>query len=689
MNLLTAWNWLQRTGREWSASDGPVLLHVVKILLAGGLALWLSMLLDLEQPKTALITVAIVMQTHAGLVLSKSFYRMIGTVAGILFSLLLVALFIQDRMLFLLGAAVWIGLCTAGSVVLRDNQSYAFVLAGYTLCIVGLPASLDPDQTFAIATNRLSEILIGLLCATLVSELVFPRRLTGMIRQAVRKRFADFSDLLDSSLNGHGNHRIALARLMSDVFRLESFRAASAMESDRSRSLRLKLGELNLEFMEVTTTFHAFEELLRRLRQKNQQATADQLMQTARGLLEAALPEGHSAHHEIEAGRVADRLQTWLNKTDCTPTVIGCASTSPPDLETGLVLLHQLAAEWRDYARTYASLTGSAPGTEAPALGVRFDPVTVGLAGMRGALMLGIMSMVWILTAWPSGIEAITLGVVASTLFATSPTPTRTVRQFLIGGLAGAILSWWTSFWLLPQAQDFITLMLAITPGIAIAGALTARPERAVTGAGLFMIWLMHLGIGPAYMQNPAAFINDLLADFLGILCAAMLYELIDLQGSRWSQQRTIRALRSLVSDVCRESTLFQREALETGTRDLVYRSGSLRRITGPGDDRVIDWLLVALETGHQIIALRNLLAADPDAMLHKQLGQVTSDMASLFDTPSPEARERAENSLQTLLHMLERQASTSWQHAQFHVRLLQNALADQASVLWVATRGC
>ncbi len=686
MNPLLAWHWLQRTVREWSATDGPVLLHVVKILLAGGLALWLSMLLDLEQPRTALITVGIVMQTHAGLVLSKSFYRMIGTVAGILFSLLLVALFIQDRMLFLFGAAVWIGLCTAGSVVLRDNQSYAFVLAGYTLCIVGLPASLDPDQTFAIATNRLSEILIGLLCATLVSELVFPRRLTGMIRQAVRKRFADFSELLDSSLNGHGNHRIALARLMSDVFRLESFRAASAMESDRSRSLRLKLGELNLEFMEVTTTFHAFEELLRRLRQKNLQATADHLMQIARGLLEAALPDGHSAHHESEAGQVADRLQTWLAETGHMPTDITSAGTSQTDLETGLSLLRQLASEWRDYARSYASLAGSAPGAEAPALGVRFDPVTVGLAGLRGALMLGIMSVVWILTAWPSGIEAITLGVVASTLFATSPTPARTVRQFLTGGLAGAILSWWTSFWLLPQAQDFTTLMLAITPGIAIAGALTAKPERAVTGAGLFMIWLMHLGIGPAYMQNPAAFINDLLADFLGIICAAMLYELIDLQGSRWSQERTIRALRNLVSDVCRSTTPFQRETLETGTRDLVYRSGSLRRITGPGDDRVIDWLLMALETGHQIIALRELLIEEPDVSVHKQFGQVTGDMARLFDMPAPEARSRAESSLQDLLQILEQHSSANCQRARFHVHLLQNALADKTSVLQFAT---
>ena len=263
MNRRLAWLWIQRTSRDWAADDGAVFMHILKLLLAGGLALWLSMLLDLEQPRTALITVAIVMQTHAGMVLTKSFYRLLGTVAGILFSLLLAALFIQDRMLFLFGMAIWIGICTAGSVVLRDNQSYAFVLAGYTLCIVGLPASLNPDRIFDIAMGRMSEIFMGLICATLVSELVFPRSLTGMIRQAVRKRFADFSMLLDSSLNGHGSERTALARLMSDVFRLESFRSAATLESDDSRLLRQKLGQLNLEFMEVTTTFHTFEELPR------------------------------------------------------------------------------------------------------------------------------------------------------------------------------------------------------------------------------------------------------------------------------------------------------------------------------------------------------------------------------------------------------------------------------------------
>jgi len=65
--------------------------------------------LNLDQPYWALLTVFIVSQPlQSGQVLAKSLYRIIGTVIGAGVALLFVALFAQERVLFLGALALWI-----------------------------------------------------------------------------------------------------------------------------------------------------------------------------------------------------------------------------------------------------------------------------------------------------------------------------------------------------------------------------------------------------------------------------------------------------------------------------------------------------------------------------------------------------------------------------------------------------
>ena len=172
------------------------MIYIMKVLMACLLAMWLSLRFELDQPRTAMLTVAIVMQSRTGMVFAKSYYRLLGSIIGILVSFLLVALFAQERVLFLVSMAIWIGFCTAGSMLFRNHQSYAFVLAGYTICIVGLPATIAPELTFSIGVTRISEIIIGLISASLISDLIFPQRIGDLMTAKIRRRFSDFSDML-------------------------------------------------------------------------------------------------------------------------------------------------------------------------------------------------------------------------------------------------------------------------------------------------------------------------------------------------------------------------------------------------------------------------------------------------------------------------------------------------------------
>lgn len=634
--------------RSWIQDDAPIVAYVFKSLLASMLALWISLRLELDQPRTALLTVAIVMQFRAGMVLAKSYYRLIGTGFGILASLLLVGLFAQERVLFLACAAVWIGLCTAGSVIYRNHQSYAFVLAGYTLCIVGLPSTLAPELTFNIAVTRLSEILVGLACATVVSDVVFPQRMWNVTLQAVRKRFIDFSVLVRTSARGASDrraHHAQMLRFIGDIFSLESFRASAALETDASRDHRQRLSLLNREFMEVSTTFHALDRLLHRLEKISSNAGINALFTLYRELGDALGIAGECAKNEHEAAATARQLQAFLRqfaqRAEALRNRLATSGEPLLDFDTGLELLERLAAQLQAYSQTYAALAGT--DTALPRrqdqdqpvqLELHFDPAAVALAALRGCFTLLILAAAWIFADWPSGVEAITIGTITSTLFAASPSPTKTIRDFLIGAAIGTVLAYFCNFHWLTQATDFPLLAIAISPGILLSTWLNSRPRTALIGAGMAVVYLMHLGFSGTYNAIPANFLNDAIADLIAILVSGTMYGLIDLSSSTWSRRRVAVALRRLVVASCKEPLTQRRSRLDSGARDLVQRSGSVHRQGEIEDKLVIEWLFSALEVGHAVIALREH-ASNLPAPLARHLQRAVDKIAALYQAPS------------------------------------------------------
>lgn len=689
---------------EWLNEDAPVIGYMLKVLLACVLAMWLSLKFELDQPRTAMLTVAIVMQSRSGMVFAKSYYRLIGTLVGIAVSFILVALFAQERVPFLLYMALWIGLCTAGSMIYRNHQSYAFVLAGYTLCIVGLPATLAPGQTFNIGITRISEILIGLFSAALISDLVFPQRMWSVMLASVRQRFTDFSDLLQTVTADSATttaSKPALLRFIGDIFRLETFRASAIMENDASRQNRLRLSQMNNEFMEVSTSFHAFTQLLKRQSRQGHVEIGKALFNIYRQLADAVLLDGHSARNEQEALQVSKQLTEYRSRLRQTVTTM--RRELPPQLserdyiefDTGVELLQRLADELYLYARTYSTFavpdsikTSAAQQQQSPQLEMHFDTLAVSLAGLRGALAMAILASVWIFTDWRSGIEAITLGVITSTLFATSPSPGKTVTQFFIGALLGTILAYFCNFHWLTNAQGFVMLAIAVSPGILLAAWLTTRPSLSIVGSGIFMVYLMHIGFNSTYSANPVIFMNDAIADLLAVLLSGALFSLIDLSNSRWSRHRTAQSLRQLVVSACRDSLPFRRARLETAARDLVQRSGSTQRIAEAEDQLVVDWLLSTLEIGHAVIALREHMLDVKDADVLIPIQKSLDAIATLYEDPDTASQADAIDRIDHAIEYLSTDAMKLILHYSVRQKLMtmlhfiHSALLDEESVL-------
>ena len=131
---------------------GPPLLFGLRLWASVSLALYVAYWLELDNPFWAGTSAAIVCQPQLGASLRKGWFRLVGTVIGAAMSLVLVACFPQDRVLFLGCLTVWAAACAFAATLLHNFASYAAALAGYT--VRSLPATCSARPAAWMQTLR-------------------------------------------------------------------------------------------------------------------------------------------------------------------------------------------------------------------------------------------------------------------------------------------------------------------------------------------------------------------------------------------------------------------------------------------------------------------------------------------------------------------------------------------------------
>ncbi|PCM94041.1 fusaric acid resistance protein, partial [Pseudomonas aeruginosa] len=387
------------------------LQFAVKALLAGGLALYLAFGLELEQPQWALMTVFVVSQPYSGMVLAKGMFRLIGTCAGALVSIGMVALYGQASLPFLLLMALWLVFCTAGASLLHNHASYGFVLAGYTAAIVALPASADPATVFDQAVARCSEIGLGILCAALVNVLLWPRRLERQLANQGKAAWEAGLQAAAAELRGadeRGELLAALGRIAAADAQRDHAWFEGALGRARSQALRV----LGLDLLGLLRAARKVARERRLLDPASAHALQPWLEE-----LEALLREGRQA--EFEACR--QRLRLALD-------------AAHGQLHLCLVCLERLLGEARAAGRSVEALVYGAPTRQAPgAIAWHRDIERGVLFGLRSALAFLCVAAFWLASAWPSGLGAVSITGVVLSLFASRDNPAQAGLNFLRG----------------------------------------------------------------------------------------------------------------------------------------------------------------------------------------------------------------------------------------------------------------
>lgn len=658
----------QRTLSEWLSIDAPVLIYMAKATIAALLALWIAMTLNMPDPRTAIFTVFIVMQPQSGLVFSKSYYRVLGTIAGVGISLVLMGMFAQDPMWFIAFFALWIGLTTAAGFKYRNFQFYGFVLAGYTLCIVALPVIETPLEVFDIAVSRFSEVIIGIMCATVVSDVLFPRRLLDSLISSEQERFFNVLSTLSDPQSVFGTFddtNPAVSRFSSGVVGLNAVRINSSFESGADQKERQHYEHLNHEYMNLSTTFHSLKSIIASIKNRgeNEILCALESLYTPISSVLTTLPDTLLTPKDLEnlLQELLEAKKIIQEELEHKPLYVLTHTEGEDEYISAAHLIIRLLNELHNHCATYLSLhkhrlsgNGSRELSRVVQFSTHTDNVLVGLAALRGSGVLLLTMLFWILTAWPYATLTITMAVVIGLLLGTMPSPLDGVKDFFIGAVIAIIIAALYDFYLIPAyTSDLLTLALLLSPTLAFIGWMTTRPKLAIFSFGFVFMFMSQCALDPYYKIEPTKFLESSLAALIGIVFGGLAYLLVNFWSCSLTQQRVAKILRRQIVSLCKGALNVERSALESTGRDLVQQFSTQGRLNMRSSRLVFEWLLSTLEIGRAILTIRRTLQRIYLRYHTKSIDIALESIKDYFETPSLSKREQLLNTLKNTLQEL------------------------------------
>jgi uncharacterized membrane protein YccC len=485
------------------------LTFAVKTFAASLLALYIAFWAGLDDPRWSFLTVFVVSQPDSGLILAKSFYRILGTIAGLFVAIALVFGLAQYGELFVAVVAVWICFCNFAARAVRNFASYGFQLAGYTVAIVGIPAALAPAGAYDLLLARFTEISLGTICAALVSRLILVRELSPKLIELVvglARRAESFAALLfdPHADSKHVNaERTELAEACLDI---RAMQQSTYFESAEARILNQPLRRLTQAAMELCTTAEA-----------------------------AATHRGGSLPHPEETASSGIEIASNQSLTGDRPIVSALVwAADERDLELARARLRECVGAFDR-------------GEELPEPNIPCrlwsDPLPAVLTGIRSAVAVAITSIFWFATAWPDGAIAVIIAAVVCSLLASLEQPDKISMALAATVLVAAVPVFATQFYLMPLAVDFPSMAVALAPLMLTCGFIMAQPRIGPLGLLSVVYFTFASNINNVMTYDAAAFLNSSLAILVGIAVAVVLFATFFPETPAYSARRFRRQL--------------------------------------------------------------------------------------------------------------------------------------------------
>lgn len=501
----------------------------VKLACAIVLALFVGFHFELETPRWAVLTAAIVAagpafaaggEPYSGAIRYRGMLRICGTFIGCIAALTIIILMIRAPLLMVMVCCLWAGFCTWVSSLVKVENSYAWGLAGYTALIIVITIQNQPLLSPQFAVERCSEIVIGIVCAIVADLLFSPRSIKQEIDRELDALLVAQYQLMQLCIR-HGDSEevdAAWAALVRRTQALEGMRSNLHMESSRWARANRRLKALNT--LSLTLITQACETYL------IQNTRPEFITEEWREMFEVPVENVQDVHKQLKRMR---RILAWTGQHDTPITLytwIG-AATRYQLLKRGVV------GNARINAREEEILQGEAvvkvESAERHHAMVNF---------WRTTLACALGTLFWLWTGWTSGSGAMVMIAVVTALAMRLPNPRMVAIDFLLGTIAALPLGALYFLVIIPSTQQSMLLLCISLAVLAFFIGIEVQKRR------LGSLGALASTINILVLDNPMTFhFSQFLDSALGQLVGCFLAFMVILLVRDNSQARTGRVL--------------------------------------------------------------------------------------------------------------------------------------------------
>lgn len=656
-------------------------VFAIRTTAAGLVALSIAYALRLEQPQWALMTVFIVSQPVAGMVLAKGFFRLLGTLVGAFAALAITAAAGASPWLFVAVLAIWIGLCTFAASLLRNPEAYGAALAGYTAAIIAMPAFGHAHLAVELAVARCSEIMLGIVCAGIASRLILPQLARDAIIQRLSRGIIDLAAYAHAAFTGGDEGRLATLhrKLVAETQILAEMRAYARLEAPslatRGHPVRRTIGHF-LSALSTTRMLHGHA------------APQNVALMPVRNELKSVLADLSAAG--VDA---LDDTSPWSMRLDAIASQARrpAAGVAEGDDKVGTAARLTLAAEFADSLketlhgldaiREPATAAGRHREAQQPALVVHRDYEAAWRNAVRAAVATTLVIAFWMATQWSDVAGVAIIVAVVSSLFASRPAPLETSWEFFKGTLLAVPFAFVVGQLALPALPGFGWFMLFVVP-VLVVGALAMANKHFVGVATAFAInFLAFLNPQQTMVYAPHAFFGSTASILVGILLAMGVFAVVLPARPHVFAARLVKAMHEDLARVCLHERVPRRSAFESLAYDRINQLLPYAQRLGETGKALLGGSVASVTAGLEILRLRTLQGGG-------KLSQADSDYISAFlrrfarDVLLPPTGKKsmsalAESIRQNAADMAARRADTETLQAAASLRVIAAALDD------------
>jgi uncharacterized membrane protein YccC len=531
------------SARDWIFS--------AKTFAGAMLALWIALRIGLDRPYWAMATAYIVAHPLTGAMRSKSAYRFYGTLVGAVACLALIPNLVDAPVLLIAALSLWVGGCIYFAVLDRTPRSYVFLLAGYSVALIGFPIVDAPGTVWDVVLARAEEITLGTVCTTVIGSIVLPIPLGPALTARLHNWIEDAAEWTLGVLSGAPESAAAAAaqrKVAGDAGEIAVLATHLAYDTSNLQTATVPMAILHQRILLLLPVVSGAADRIRILREiggitSPLRSLLDRLsawIQSGRG---ADLSEAAAVHVDIDALEPKiDASADWK-----TVVLVGLLVRlrELTDLVHDIIALRrQIRAE----EPRLAELT-FAQGETIHTLQHR-DHVMALHSALATILAIGLVSAFWIGSAWPEGGGAASLAAIACAFFAAQDDPVPNIVGFLVAAVIAIVIDAIYLFAILPRAHDFEMLVLAFAPVFLILGALASMPATARAGGPIALIAATQLALSSSYNADFTTYVNGSIAAIVGLAATAIIIRIFRSVSAEWTAWRLLRRNRVEVANI-------------------------------------------------------------------------------------------------------------------------------------------